>query len=101
MSWQRRAMPDVGTIVDRRLLASTARTRLARAVLANVPSVALRVTSYHDGFAGRWGDVPGFSSRGIFVSYRREDTAPYARSLQLQLSQRFPDAPVFLDLDSI
>src|SRR5690242_2815883 len=58
------------------------------------------MTSYHDVFAGRW-DVPGFSLGGIFLSYRREDTAPHARSLQLQLSQRFPDAPVFLDLDSI
>jgi FtsH-binding integral membrane protein len=38
---------------------------------------------------------------GIFISYRREDAAPYARSLQLQLSQRIPDAPIFIDLDSI
>jgi len=45
--------------------------------------------------------VPGFSSQGIFLSYRREDTAPYARLLQFQLSERFPDARVFMDLDSI
>ena len=45
--------------------------------------------------------MPGLSSRGIFLSYRREDAAPYARSLKLQLSQRFPDAQVFMDLDSI
>ena len=45
--------------------------------------------------------MAGFSSRGIFLSYRREDTAPYARLLQFQLRERFPDARVFLDLDSI
>jgi hypothetical protein len=47
------------------------------------------------------GDVPGSSSQGIFLSYRREDAGPYARSLQRDLSQRFPDARVFMDLDSI
>src|SRR5205814_9978642 len=41
------------------------------------------------------------SSRGIFLSYRREDAAPYARLLQSQLRERFPDADVFMDLDSI
>jgi GTPase SAR1 family protein len=41
------------------------------------------------------------SSRGIFLSYRREDSAPHASSLQLQLSQRLPDTQVFMDLDSI
>jgi hypothetical protein len=45
--------------------------------------------------------VPGLSSRGIFLSYRREDAAPYARLLQFQLRERIPDAPVFMDLDSI
>jgi hypothetical protein len=45
--------------------------------------------------------VAGVSSRGIFLSYRREDAAPYARLLQFQLRERIPDAPVFLDLDSI
>ena len=48
------------------------------------------------------GDVPGFASgRGIFISYRREDAAPYARLLQFQLRERFPNARVFVDLDSI
>jgi len=47
------------------------------------------------------GHVPGLSSGGIFLSYRREDTAPYARLLQSQLSERIPDAQVFMDLDSI
>jgi chaperonin GroEL len=44
--------------------------------------------------------MPGVS-RGIFLSYRREDAAPYARLLQFQLRERFPDAQVFMDLDSI
>jgi chaperonin GroEL len=47
------------------------------------------------------GGVPGLSSRGIFLSYRRDDAAPYARLLQFQLRERFPDARVFMDLDSI
>jgi hypothetical protein len=45
--------------------------------------------------------MPGASRRGVFLSYRRDDAGPYARSLQLQLSQRIPDAPIFMDLDSI
>ena len=47
------------------------------------------------------GGVSGSSSRGIFLSYRRRDAAPYARSLQRQVRERFPDARVFMDLDSI
>ena len=46
-------------------------------------------------------DVAGLSSWGVFLSYRREDAAPYARLLQVQLSKLFPDARVFMDLDSI
>jgi len=38
---------------------------------------------------------------GIFLSYRRAEAGPYARLLKLQLSERFPDANVFMDLDSI
>jgi hypothetical protein len=45
--------------------------------------------------------VPGFSSQGIFLSYRREDAAPYARLLQFHLKARFPNVPVFMDVDSI
>ena len=44
--------------------------------------------------------MPSSSSRGIFLSYRREDVA-YARLLQLQLRERIPGAGVFTDLDSI
>jgi hypothetical protein len=45
--------------------------------------------------------VSGLPSRGIFLSYRREDAAPYARLLQFQLRERIPDALIFMDLDSI
>jgi len=45
--------------------------------------------------------VAGLSSRGIFLSYRREDAAPYVRLLQFQLRERIPDARVFVDMDSI
>jgi len=45
--------------------------------------------------------VPGSSSQGIFLSYRHEDAAPYARLLQHELRERFPDAQVFMDLDPI
>lgn len=42
-----------------------------------------------------------FPDQGVFISYRREDTGPYARLLKVKLSERFPDAQVFMDLDSI
>jgi hypothetical protein len=45
--------------------------------------------------------VPGSSSQGVFLSYRREDAAPYALLLRSKLRERFPDAQVFMDLDSI
>ena len=45
--------------------------------------------------------MPSFSSQGIFLSYRREDAIAYARLLKVQLEQRFGDAHVFMDLDSI
>jgi TIR domain len=38
---------------------------------------------------------------GVFISYRRCDTGPYARLLKEHLSERFPGTPVFMDLDSI
>jgi TIR domain/Tetratricopeptide repeat len=47
------------------------------------------------------GDVPDFSSRGIFISYRREDTTAYAHRLKDGLKGRFPNADVFIDLDFI
>jgi hypothetical protein len=38
---------------------------------------------------------------GIFISYRHADALPHARLLQVNLLKRFPDRPVFMDLDSI
>jgi hypothetical protein len=40
-------------------------------------------------------------SHGVFINYRREDAGPYARLLKVQLSEHFPEAQVFMDLDSI
>lgn len=45
--------------------------------------------------------MPSFSSQGIFLSYRREDAPHHAVSLKVQLMQRFPDATIFMDQDSI
>jgi SIR2-like domain/TIR domain len=38
---------------------------------------------------------------GIFISYRREDTAPYAGRLYDRLVSRFGEGRVFIDIDSI
>ena len=38
-------------------------------------------------------------SRGIFLSYRHEDAASYARLLQFQMRERFPGVHIFMDLD--
>ena len=38
---------------------------------------------------------------GIFISYRHADALPHARLLQINLRERFPGVPVFMDLDSI
>ena len=45
--------------------------------------------------------MSGFSPQGIFISYRREEAAAYARVLKVALKGRFPDAKVFMDVDSI
>ena len=45
--------------------------------------------------------MSGFSPQGIFISYRREEAAAYARILEVALKRRFPDAKVFIDVDSI
>jgi hypothetical protein len=51
--------------------------------------------------AGKVIDVADSPRQGIFISYRHADTLPYARLLQISLHERFPDARVFMDLDSI
>src|SRR5215213_4426347 len=38
---------------------------------------------------------------GIFISYRRSDTAPYAGRLRKLLSAQFGDEYVFMDVDSL
>ena len=38
---------------------------------------------------------------GVFINYRREDSAPYAGRLYDHLRQRFPGAKVFMDIDAI
>jgi hypothetical protein len=40
-------------------------------------------------------------SHGVFINYRRDDAGPYARLMKIRLGQRFPDANVFMDVDSI
>jgi hypothetical protein len=45
--------------------------------------------------------VSDLSQAVIFISYRRGDSAPYARLMQRDLRQRFPNAIIFLDVDSI
>jgi tRNA A-37 threonylcarbamoyl transferase component Bud32 len=45
--------------------------------------------------------MSGTSSGGVFISYRREEAAPYARLLDYQVRERFPKARVFMDVDAI
>ncbi|MGD0700449.1 MAG: toll/interleukin-1 receptor domain-containing protein [Trebonia sp.] len=51
--------------------------------------------------AGEARDAPDLPRHGIFISYRHADALPHARLLQFNLRERFPDAPVFMDLDSV
>lgn len=45
---------------------------------------------------------PGIAtSGGVFISYRRQEAAPYARSIREELSRRLGSERVFMDLDSI
>jgi hypothetical protein len=41
------------------------------------------------------------SSGGVFISYRRQETAPYARLLHEELTKRLGAHQVFMDVDSI
>ncbi|WP_203780975.1 toll/interleukin-1 receptor domain-containing protein [Paractinoplanes rishiriensis] len=41
------------------------------------------------------------SPYGIFLNYRRKDSAPYARLLREELTKRFPGTRVFIDVESI
>lgn len=43
----------------------------------------------------------GYTMSSLFISYRRDDTAPYAGRLHDRLKQRFGDERVFMDIDDI
>jgi hypothetical protein len=45
--------------------------------------------------------MASLSSGGVFLSYRREDAAVYARLLETALRERIPGTYVFLDVDAI
>ena len=45
--------------------------------------------------------VESAAGRGVFLSYRRQDTGPYARLLKNRLDERLPGTPVFMDLEFI
>lgn len=45
--------------------------------------------------------MPGFSSWGVFLSYRRDDATAHALLLRTTLHERLPGVRVFMDLDSI
>jgi hypothetical protein len=38
---------------------------------------------------------------GIFISYRREDSSPYAGRLFDQLADRFGEEQIFMDIDTM
>jgi hypothetical protein len=44
--------------------------------------------------------VPGSASRGIYLSYRREDTTPYAYLVKRELNERIRSARIVMDLDA-
>jgi hypothetical protein len=43
----------------------------------------------------------GIMGQGIFLSYRQQDTGPYARLLKFQVGERLPKAHLFMDVDAI
>jgi hypothetical protein len=49
----------------------------------------------------RRGTLPAHSAGNVFISYRREDTGPYARLLEGFLGEHLPGTHVFMDQDSI
>lgn len=46
-------------------------------------------------------ESPGKSELGVFISYRRRDTAPYARSIFENLQDHFHKDKLFMDIDNI
>lgn len=53
------------------------------------------------GHTGTEGSSSVFASRGVFISYRREDTGTYAQWLRAHLGESLPGTPVFMDLDAL
>ena len=53
------------------------------------------------GTAPAAGDRSAASGIGVFVCYRRDDTAGFARALKTVLDERYGEDRVFMDLDSI
>jgi hypothetical protein len=51
--------------------------------------------------SGAHGDRASANGIGVFVCYRREDTAGFARALKTVLDERYGEDRVFMDLDSI
>jgi TIR domain len=47
------------------------------------------------------GSPTGRSGGRLFISYRRQDTSPYARLLREELTRRLGQDQVFMDVDSI
>jgi hypothetical protein len=92
-----------GLTQDSKVTAAIAAISLVLGVIGVLGELQLRkwqdiVPAWRDAAARR--ARSGRTSR-IFISYRRDDAGPYARLLQMYLSERFPHAPVFMDLDSI
>jgi TIR domain len=74
-------------------------------LLAVIVLGGLRLRKWQDSVPA-WRDAAARRARSrrtsrIFISYRRDDAGSYARLLQVYLRERFPHAPVFMDLDSI
>jgi hypothetical protein len=93
--------------LDSRQVKRLTAVRIASIAILSLPFLFLAVTVPAGWFSGVWRrriTYPAGSvspPHGIFINYRREDTGPYARLIQVRLDQCFPDAPVFMDLNSI
>jgi TIR domain len=92
-----------GLTQDSKVILTSAVLSLLLAVIGALGEFKLRrrrdgLPAWREG--APWRTRPGRAS-GIFISYRHNDAGPYARLLQVYLLERFPHAPVFMDLDSI
>jgi TIR domain len=77
---------------------SSSRRLTASSLCLELPSLFDRLPCKRAG----WLRTEAGPDRGwVFISYRREDTAPYARLLQYELRERIPGVCAFMDVDSI